>query len=78
MNSFYSLGGFFVQELLGLDTRLVFCRAGLVFWPVSGTVVLCAALKLYFSRLAHYKGNNNNSCTYHTEDLTEGQGVKRT
>lgn len=33
------------------------------FWPISGTVVLCAALQVC-SPLLHYKGNNNNSCTY--------------
>ena len=30
------------------------------------------------SPLWHYKGNNNNSCTYHTEDLTEKHDAKMT
>lgn len=43
------------------------CCTGLVFWPVRGTVVLSNSI----SPLFHYKGNNNNSCTYLTEDFTE-------
>lgn len=44
------------------------------------SVALWSSLELsnYISPLLHYKGNNNNSCTYHTEDFTEEHDAKMT